>query len=794
MTLESPATPASEPNGDGVCSDLRVVDLSWGMAGPMVGMVLADFGASVVKIEPPGGDRFPRMPGAVQWNRGKRSLTLDLKDAGQRDEARRLCATADVLIESFRPGVAARLGVGYDDLRQLNPGLVYCSISGFGQRGPWSGIKGYEGVVLARGGLMAGATVGWRASGPIYLTLMQASAGAANFALHGILGALRLRLATGAGQRVETSLLQGAFAFQINNTIQWQDDEKVPRRPVADDARDPLCNIAGYRICRCADGAWLQLGVFQADMFHRLMVAVGMLEESEDPRFAHGPQFESDDDRKLIIRRLEEQIAREPFAHWAQAFQRHDVAYSPLQTTQEAMDDVQVRHLGLVVSVDDPALGPTHQVGPMFELRGGGWRVRGREPAADEHTREIQRALASSNAPTPPAGAARPASMLDGITVLEVATYVAAPTAIGYLVDYGADVLRVEPPGGDPQNKWGPVNTRPNRGKRSIRLDLKHPKGQEVLHRLAAEADVFVHNFRPGVAERLRIDFDTLEAINPRLVYCYAASYGSSGPYAGRPAFDPVVSALMGGEMAQAGEGNPPLIHFTSDLGAGVTTATAILAALYQRERTGKGQHVETRMLNAAAYLHSDDFLRYEGKPARRLADAGQHGLHALYRLYEAAPGWVFLAAGTDGEWRAFCQATGNVAWLNDPRFKTQEARLANDASLADDLDKLFRAGAAEDWERDLTAAGVACVCAHREFGRLLFDHKPMRDVLGTISGYHSTYGEFLQPGPLVGLSGVPSVKRVRTSASGEDTAGVLRSLGYSDAETKRLYEQNVVE
>ena len=794
MAKVDPPDRKAEPPADSVCSGLSVLDCSWGMAGPLVGMMLADFGADVVKVEPPGGDPYRKMAGAVQWHRGKRSVVLDLKDPRHQAEAQRLAAHADILIESFRPGVADRLALGYAALRERNPRLIYCSISGFGSRGPWSKLKAYEGVVLARGGFLAATNAGWRTPGPIYLVLNQASAGAANYALHGIFAALRLRRSTGIGYRVETSLLQGALAFQIRTAYQWKDQSDVPQREIADDANDPLCNIAGYRICRCSDGAWLQLGVFQPDMFHRLLVAVGMREESKDPRFANAPQFQTDEDRKYIIRRLDEQLAVKPFAHWARAFEEHDVAYSAQNTTQEAMDDPQVRHVGMVVPVNDPVHGETEQVGPPFELLDGGWRVRGGSPRAGEHTEAVladgaARAVRQEHSDDPSSSA----PMLHGIKVIEAATYVAAPTATGYLVDYGADVLRIEPPGGDPQNNWGDVNTRPNRGKRSMRIDLKDPRGQKLLHRLVADADIFLHNFRPGVAERLGIDYATLSRVNPRLIYCHAASYGSTGPYSKRPAFDPVVSALMGGEMAQAGTGNPPTIHFTSDLGAGVTTTTALLTGLYQRDRTGHGQHIESRMINAAAYLHSDDFIRFEGKAPRRLADGGQHGIHALYRIYEAAEGWVFLAAVTDAEWQALCEATGNQRWLADPRYATAESRSAHDEALGKSLAAMFRNRAASDWERALTVVDVACVCAHEEFGRLLFEHEHMREAVGFTSGFHPTWGEFMQAGPLVRLGGVPGVSRLRTSVSGEDTDEVLRALGYRGDDAKRLREAQVV-
>ncbi|MBI3744299.1 MAG: CoA transferase, partial [Chloroflexi bacterium] len=517
-----------------LCAGLKVLDLSWGVAGPIAGMVLSDFGAEVIKIEPPGGDPFRSMPGAVQWHRGKKSVVLDLKDAKQREQAQQLAASADVLIESFRPGVADRLGVGYGALSRINPRLVYCSITGFGTKGPWRNLKAYEGVVSARGGYFAGQKVGWRAPGPVYLVAKQVSYGATNYALQGIFGALRRRLTTGHGDRVETNLLQGGVAFQINTTYKWKDASKTPARTAPPDAADPLSTVACYRICRCSDGKWIQLGAFQSDIFHRMMVALGMDEESKDLRYVDAPQFKSDEDSLRIIKRLEEQIAKKPYAHWAAAFEKMDCPYSPHLSTQEALDDVQVRAIGLVVNVDDPVQGKTEQVGAPFVIADSGWRVHGPAPLVGQHNGQ---GFATSSKTSHVARNGRANGfMLDGVKVLDVTTYVAAPTATGYLVDYGADVIKVEPPGGDPQNNWGDVGTRPNRGKRSIWLDLKHEKGREVLYKMVEKTDIFLQNFRPGVDQRLGIDFDTLIKINPRLVYCHAASYGSTGPYSKRGA------------------------------------------------------------------------------------------------------------------------------------------------------------------------------------------------------------------------------------------------------------------
>ena len=195
-----------------VLEGLRVVDLSWGLAGALTTLVLADYGAEVLRVEPPGGDVLRGEPAFALWARGKKSVVLDLKRADGRAAARRLIEHADIVVETFRHGVAARLRLDYDDFAVQHPGLVYASLTGFGRRGPCARLKGYEGIVMAKlGGMDHVAGMAPR-PGPAFPAVPWASVSAAQTALHGILAALYVRQRTGRGQRVETSLAQAIAA------------------------------------------------------------------------------------------------------------------------------------------------------------------------------------------------------------------------------------------------------------------------------------------------------------------------------------------------------------------------------------------------------------------------------------------------------------------------------------------------------------------------------------------------------------------------------------------------------
>ena len=395
--------------------------------------------------------------------------------------------------------------------------------------------------------------------------------------------------------------------------------------------------------------------------------------------------------------------------------------------------------------------------------------------------------LDTSNDSPPPEGA------LSGVTILDLAAWAAAPGGPGLLSDLGARVIKIEPPGGDPMGRFaGELFFRVNRGKERLAVDLKSPEGKDIIYRLAEKADVLLHNFRPGVPERLGLDHDTLREINPRLVYLYAASFGSTGPDAQRPAFDALISAMAGGEVLQAGEGNPPQQRQTTDHSALLGVALAILLGLRERDRTGQSQYLETTMLTGAGYLLSDDFVRYEGKPPRPVPDKGQYGLGPLYRLYRAREGWVFLAILTDEEWSAFCDATGQSSWKEDPRFETKESRSTHKEELIALLEPLFRERPAREWETFLQARDVPCVVASETWSNFVFDAWDGGGDRAITSFTYPGTGTVRQPGQNVDLLKTPGTVGV-CQILGASTPALLAEIGYPPAQIEELRDRKIV-
>lgn len=775
------------------CQGVRVLDFARGYAA-IASMVLADYGADVIRVESPGDDLFRRMPAYRQWNRGKRSLAADLGDPSDRARVHDLVASSDVVIENFRPGSAARLGVDQLTLSGLNPALVHLSITGFGQTGRYADYKAYEGIVAAKCGQHL-IQNGYRREGPIFDAVPKSSFGAAMLGLIGVLAALHAREVTGVGQHVSTSLLQGTTVYSYDG-MRTADPSLTARMSLVQ-GRDPHNDAPGYRISRCADGQWIQSGSYGPGIFENLMRALGIDEYFTDPRFAAGVWSLDQAGRRALIDLIDEAYSKRPLEDWVRVLSEHDAGFGVFMTTQQYMQYPQIVHNGHVIDVNDPVVGSMKQIGPVAAIRGVDWTWPG--PAPDpSHADSVPlwqddpRPAEPSNRPPRSSAVRHGGTALGDVTILDLALWAAAPGGPGLLADLGAHVIKVEPPGGDPTARTGgELFVRMTRSKRRVVIDLKKPEGQYVLRAMVARADVVVHNFRPGVPARLGCDFETLRSVNDRLVYVYAAAFGSDGPDARRPAFDPVISAMAGGEILQAGTGNPPQQRQTTDHSSLLGVAAAVMLGLRRRDLTGQAQYVETTMLASAAYLFSDDFLFYEGKPERSLPDRGQHGLGPLYRLYRTADGWVFLACPRPDEWERFCQAAAPHL-ADDPRFRDADSRAAHPEELAGAVAAVLARRDADEWEQLLSYRDVGCVVAHRTWPHLLFDDTEAL-APGTVVDYELPgVGPVRHTGSPIDLSATPGVIG-NLEELGQSTAAVLAECGFSSQEITDLAEQGVI-
>ncbi len=797
-----------------------VLDLTSGWAGSVATMVLSDFGADVIKVEPTGGTPDRSTPQHYQWNRGKRSVVLDLETAAGADTFRRLAASTDVVVEAFPPGETARLGIDYTALRTDRPDLVYCSITAFGREGPHAGYRADQGVVTAWAGRFSAFVGQAGRQGPHYAAVQVANHGAAFAAVRGILAALIVRDRTGRGQWVQTSLLQGVSAFDISDWIVWQMMLKYPDEfadnPQADPTRRPA---VGYQPIRTKDGHWIQLANVVDRLFKAGLREMDLGDVLDEPRFEGAPTLlpeAREHLRKIVVERGLERTLSE----WMDVFinRSADVAAEPFMTSQEGMNHPQVVHNQHVVEVTDPEVGPMRQLGVAVDMRGTPGSVKGPAPMLGADSKGVLDRIDSS-LPAPPIAARQPElppHPLNGITVVDMSTVIATPVATSLTSELGARVIRIEAFDLDLMRRFnqGLSINRTQGGVENISIDLQTDPGKQILHDLVANADVFVHNMRPGAAERLGVGYEQIREFNRDIIFVYAGGYGDSGPHSHRPAMHPIGGAVAGGALAQMGrEAIPPanqemtydeIIEVSRRLGrsnetnpdpnGSMVTSTAILLGLYARERYGDGQYIQTTMLGANAYANADDFFSFEGKPDRRIPDAEGYGLGPLYRLYEAKEGWVFLSAESDADWKSLCTALEMSDLGSDPRFVTTDEREGNEEALAGELANVFKQRTAEEWERDLTGVGVACVEAEdagtsRVFTRL---HESGQQWY-TTEVEHVRLGTFWRYRPVVDLSLTPS--RVGPGPlRGQHTRAILGELGYSETQIDELKAARVVD
>jgi crotonobetainyl-CoA:carnitine CoA-transferase CaiB-like acyl-CoA transferase len=378
-------------------------------------------------------------------------------------------------------------------------------------------------------------------------------------------------------------------------------------------------------------------------------------------------------------------------------------------------------------------------------------------------------------------------SALTGLRVLELTQVMAGPFCGQVLADMGADVIKVEPPdGGDQSRRSLGFSMRGedtaaflavNRNKRSVALDLKDPERRELFYRLVKTADVLIENYRPGVAARLGVDYETLEAINPRLIYASISGFGQTGPYAMRPGFDLIAQGLAG-VMSVTGEpgGDPVKCGIPiSDLSSGLFCAVAILSAYVARERTGRGQRIDTSLFEGALALSiwESAELWATGRTPGRLGSA--HRLTAPYQALRTRDGHITVGGNNQRLWERTCAAIGRSDLVDDPRFATNADRMENRAELEAELESALAARDTDDWVATLEAAGVPVGPIH-DYREVFEDpHTLAREMKVEVE--HPVEGTIPALGIPVKLSDTPGSVRRAAPLLGEHTEEVLREV-----------------
>ena len=770
----------------GPLQGIAVVDLGLGPVTGLATMVLADFGAEVIKVEPPGGDPLRAMPSSKAWLRGKSTLEVDFDDRRALDDLRSLIIDgADAVVTTFDRERREALGLDYVSLSSTRGDLVYGVVSGFGEDGPYKGYAAVEAVVAAKFGRMMSLEGVAPRRGPSYAALQVATHAASQAVAMALLASLLGRQQSGDGFAFETSLMRGLLPYDVSG-VQMTHLREGGILSAPATATDPVTVMPRlyYHSARTKDGKWIQLGNLLPHLHENFLSVAGIGTPAGGTPSEGSEELEAF--RNLMLQTMESASLDD----WMDKFVRHGgVAAHPYQTTQTAMADPDIVANGHVVTVDGVA-----QLGPIAELTKTPARIGGPPRRIDfTGARELFGAIQDENGGKPKirsrsaSAATQSTRPLEGVTVIEAATIIAVPLATSILADMGARVIKLEPVGGDPFRgmMFGAGAARCNTGKESICLDLKSPTARAIALRLVEKADILVHNYRPGVPERLGLDYDTLTRVNPDLVYLVSNGYGRKGPGAKRPSTHPIPGAALGGVVWQMG-GLPtdaPLDldevrevtralfranDVNPDPNTSMVVATAAVLGLLARDRTGNGQRTFLDMFGANAYANWDDFVSYPGKPERSAVDKRSLGLGPWCRLYACKSGWVFL-------------------YVDD-----ENARGRLDASDEAGLESMFRTDDADAWEARLNGNGIACVRAdaHWPADFLLRDPHAQAEEL-VVTANHALWGEYKRQGPLVRFE--TGGRYPGACLAGEHSVKLLEELGYDDAAIRALLENGTV-
>ena len=767
---------------------LRVLDLSNGPAAGLATMHLADFGAEVLRIE--RSNPHPARRVACGANVDARQADLAARSrrcGGHGDRFHALAAGADVLVTSWRATALARRNLDFASLHDRHPHLHVCHITGFGGTGPLADLPGYEHLVAACSGrmnLFAGIV---ERPGPVFSALQVATHATAQTATAGILAALLSQEGGHPGRLIETSLLQGLLPYEQGAMIggQFEQFAKFYQVLSGGDAEPPMPSLY-YHPAQAGDGRWMQFGNLLPHLFDNFLLVTELMDVLADPDFDAKQLTLPPEKHEAFRERMLERIQSRTSAEWmADCIANGGVVATTYQTTQQALDDPDIVANGHVIERADGG----RQLGPLARLT--------RTPASPGADARPDSTLEADWAASPrpaPAAAALNTQPLDGVHVVEIATIIAAPLAASFLADMGADVTKVEPLSGDPYRGLGAGigSARVNAGKRSLAVDLKSDQGRQAVLKLIESADVLIHNFRPGVPERLGIEYEQIIEINPNIIYLQCNGYGPDGPGALRPSTHPIPGAAMGGVLYQMGERVPEALQdmaglrrwtrrlmraneVNPDPNTAMVITTAATLGLATRQRTGIGQKIMVDMFGANAQANHDDFLSYPGKPNRAMPDELLLGLSPTYRLYPCAKDtWVFLALVTDGDRARFISAlTGSGI---EPPAADQLA--SGGAALSERLIALFAEKPADEWQRLFAGAGVGCVRADGLLPSSFWLEDEQASALElTATVEHPEWGSYRRHGPLLRFDGLKANLKPPPLA-GQHNDEILKELG----------------
>jgi crotonobetainyl-CoA:carnitine CoA-transferase CaiB-like acyl-CoA transferase len=792
---------------------IRILELGSGVSAAYAAKLLADQGADVVKVEPGSGDRTrflgpfknkdpdPDSSGLfLALNSNKRGACLDFASNQGRRQLRKLINWADILVHNYSRLQALELGLDPVTIEAERPDLVVLSITPFGITGPYCDHKAEELTISNAGG--------WAGVCPVTHTDDELpplkTHGKPCGMMAGIAGALTAlavyqdKLRSGVGEYIDLSEQEYIATILEAGIPTYSYKDEIARRY-------GQRTLIPWRIFQTRDDPIFLLCV-EHDQWQRLIEFMGNPDWATADIFAdYEGRTENQDIIHTMVQEFISEWTQTDFFHEAQKYR---ISVAPLLNFEQIASNQHLRDRGFFDTIVHPKLGPLECLAsPAITASAGRANIRRPAPSLGQHTEEVMSGSEPRQSDSPESPVQTP---LHGVRVLDLTWAWAGPFCSMNLAHLGAEVIRLESearpdfyrrlgpfsPDMEPGlNRAGHFNQW-NQGKKSVAVDLSQPTGIEIVKEFVASSDVVVQNFGTGVLDRLNLGYDVLKEINPRIILASISGYGQSGPYSKYMAYGPAIGAVTGLSVATGYIGGEPeeLGISLPDPTAGITAAFAIVAALDNRRRTGKGDHIDVSMWESTATLGTEAWMQYSltgTQPERQGNRDLMMSPHGTFRC-AGEDEWVSIACATDAEW-ALLGGLIDAPLVDDARFRTLADRKANE----DLLEKIIG-----DWTRDRNRWEITTQLQQQ--GIAAFPGMTCQDI---VEDKHLNARGFIErlEHPEVGArahTGIPWHLRRRSNGVkaaapclGADTDSVLsQTLGFSSDKIARLREENILQ
>ena len=783
--------------------NLRVLDLT-SYLSQNCARALGDLGADVIKVEPPGGDPARNMPpfaGDIQdperslrfihANRSKRSVVLDINVSEDRAKIRALAERSDVLVEDFAPGYLASLGLGYEDLKAVNPGLVYVSITPFGQTGPHSSYLGGDLIAQASAGVIFanGDDLASPVRAPYELAAQMAS-------LQGALGALlaiRSRRAIGHGQHVDASRQEAMLWAQNSYISRYSYQDQITRREGHHSA------FGAVNTYHTRDDGYVNLSIYMTSHFGRMAKDL-----MDHPVLSDEMWWEREirqENREVVDNFVQEYMDTVDRDDVVKRGQEIGIPIVPVLSPAEYAESDHAKERDFFIEMEHPVIGTYRTAGPPFRMSASPWRPKRSAPLLGEHTEEVLKELeslpavrsAQSNGHGGQSGLPRP---LDGIRIADFTRAFAGPISTMYMGFFGAEVIKVESEDLDDNRTPGQSTFQDlNRAKLSCTLDLRKPQGKDLLKDLVRQSDIVSENFRPTVMDRLDIGYDELRQVKPDLIMIAMPGMGDSGPLSSYFCYGQQIMGIAGLTYLWGhadGAMDTRIKMPFADYVAALFGAIAMTAALEYRDRTGEGQYIELAQVEGAAHLLSVGYMDYliNGRAPEPVGNRSD--IYAPHDVYPCIgfDAWCAIEVQSEEQWQALFEALDSPAWARDERFGTLEGRIANKEELDRNIGEWTKQFSPRQAMRILQRAGVPA--SYVATAEDLFVDPHLRSRPGVVSeSNHLDSGPMEHQGINVILSDTPGDASQAAPIKGQHNEYVYKELLKLDPARQRELEES---